>query len=175
MSPPNAEWMLWAKRFQIEHARLLSRVKGKEDLTVWFTSLEEDTKDLAASSKHLQEQNNALKERIRQLEEDAVNRELANEEQAERLQAKVTSLENTLIDMVKREERWMKGINTRCDGTEKEVKGLKARIEEPRASVPPNNSPSRAGEFKSRRRRYMGLTKIFISFSEALPGNNSRR
>ncbi len=152
MTPPNSEWMLWAKRFQIEHARLLSRVKDTEELTVRFTSLEEDTKDLAASSKHLQEQNNVLKERIHQSEEDAVNRELANEEQSERLEAKVASLENTLIHLAKREERWMKGIDARCDGTEKEVKGLKARIEEPRAFVRAN-SPSKAGECEGLKQR----------------------
>ncbi len=147
MTPPNAEWMLWAKRFQIEHTRLLNRVKATEDLTTRFTSLEDGAKDLFATSRHLQEQNNALKERVRQLEEDAASRDLASEEHSERLKAQVASLENTLIHLTKREERWMKGVDARCDGTENEVKRLRARIEEPRA-LGRANPPSRAGELE---------------------------
>ena len=136
MVSPDAEWMLWAKRFKIEHTHLLDRIKGTEELTVRITSLEEDTKDLAVSSKHVQEQNNVLKERVRQLEENAVHRELVDEEHSERFKAKVASLHNTLGRLIKTKETWMEEVKARCDAADKEVRELKARVEgSRRASV----------------------------------------
>ena len=145
MGPPEAEWMLWAKRFQIEHNHLLKIVKSTAELTIRIHSAEEEVKDLASSSKSLQEQNNSLQQQVRQMEDDAASRELANEEHTEQLRAKVASLETTLSSLIKTEDKWMGEIGARCNKTEEEVHDLKARLNEPRAFVP-LDLPKRAGK-----------------------------
>ena len=127
--------MLWAKRFQIEHANLLTRVKAAEELAARVTSLEEETKDLAAGSNNLREQNILLRDRVRLLEEDVTTRESAYGEHAEKLKAKVTSLENTLSLLTKSQKRWKEGIDAKCDQAGIELRGIKARIEASRAFV----------------------------------------
>ena len=64
MAPPEAHWMLWAKRLKDEHKILLHRID----------SATQQITDLAAGPKDLQAENNALKERIMRLEEDAVDK-----------------------------------------------------------------------------------------------------
>lgn len=150
MAAPVSEWMQWAKRFQLEHTLLLRRVRGTEELIARVTSLEEGTEDLAASNKHLQDQNNVLKDRVRQLKDDAGSRESAKGETLKRLEAKVASLENTINRLLRSEVTRMKDVCARCDETEKEIQRLKARIEEPKDFVQAGR-PSRAGKCKSLR------------------------
>ena len=152
MAAPFPEWMQWAKRFQLEHTVLLHRVKGTDELIARVTSLEDETKDLAASNQHLQDQNNILKDRVRQLKDDATSRELAKGKISERLEAKVASLENTINRLLNSEVTRMKDVCARCDETEKQVQKLKARIEEPKAFVQVG-PPYRAGKCESLRYR----------------------
>ena len=145
MSFPDKEWILWAKRFQIEHINLLTRVKAVEELAAKITSLEEETKDLAASSNHLQEQNNVLKDRLRQLEEDAVSREPAYRKHSEQLKTKVASLEDTISRLIKSEKRWRESIEAKCTGNEKEIQGLRISVKEQRGFVKAD-PPQRVGK-----------------------------
>ena len=148
MGPPEAEWMLWAKRFQIEHNHLLQNLKSISELMVRITCLEEETKGLVVSIKHLQEHDNILQHRVHQLEEDSVARELVNEDLTERLKAKVASLENTLSRLIETEDKWMGKMDARCDRTEKVVHDLKIRHEEPQPFIQANPT-IRIGRYQS--------------------------
>ena len=141
--------MLWAKRFQIEHTNLLTRLKAAEELGPRITSLEEEAIDFTAINDHLQEQNNVLKDRVRQLEDEAVSRESACGEQAEQLKAKFASLENTLSLLIKQQKRLKEGVDARCDGSHKEIRMMKARIKEPSAFVQ-EDPHNRDGKYSSR-------------------------
>ena len=71
-------WLLWANRFKEEHKLLLHRIETNAAAIHDLSQLREQAKDLTASSGHLQEENNVLKDRVRQLEEDRSDQDRFN-------------------------------------------------------------------------------------------------
>lgn len=93
MAPPEPEWMLWAKRLRDENKILLQRIDSKPESPA-FESLAEEVRSLAATIQHLQRENNTLRERMQELQRDALDREQATGEQ-------VQSLGRTVAEMKK--------------------------------------------------------------------------
>jgi predicted nucleic acid-binding Zn-ribbon protein len=73
MAPPEAEWMLWAKRLRDENKVLLQRIDAKPESSA-MDLLAEEVRNLAGTIQHLQRDNQALRERVQELERDAVDR-----------------------------------------------------------------------------------------------------
>ncbi|KAL9069246.1 MAG: hypothetical protein Q9161_005653 [Pseudevernia consocians] len=69
MAGPKEEWLIWDRRFQFGYSCLNQRLKNNEEATQQNAQLNQQTKSLAANSKHLQEENDVLRDRIQQLEQ----------------------------------------------------------------------------------------------------------
>lgn len=106
MAPLEAEWLLWAKQLRGEHKILLQRIDVATQAAAQIHPLVEQTKDLTASSEHLQAENNALKERILTLEEESADREKAMATEIEGLQGRINELEKELDCVVADVNAW---------------------------------------------------------------------
>lgn len=114
MAPPEAQWMLWAKRLKDEHKILLHRI----DRTT------QQIKDLAAGPDDLQTENNALKERMVRLEEDAGDRKqrmLRLEEDAADQKQKKMKLDEDAADRERVLESEIHKLTERITELEKEL------------------------------------------------------
>ena len=69
MAGRKEEWSIWDRRFQFGYSCLNQRLKTTEGATQQIAQLDQQTKQLAASCKHLQEDNSDLRDRIQQLDE----------------------------------------------------------------------------------------------------------
>lgn len=69
MAGPKEEWLIWDRRFQFGYSCLNQRLRNNEEATQQIAQLDQQTKDLAAGSKHLQRDNDGLRGRIQQLEQ----------------------------------------------------------------------------------------------------------
>ena len=63
------DWLIWNGRFQLGYSCLNQRLKTTEGATQQIAQLQQQTQQLAASSKHLQEDSSSLRDRIQQLEQ----------------------------------------------------------------------------------------------------------
>lgn len=106
MAPLEAEWLLWAKQLRDEHKILLQRLDVATEATAQIQPLLEQTKDFAASSEHLQAENNALKERILTIEEESADREKAMAAEIGGLQGRIKELEKELDCVVADVNAW---------------------------------------------------------------------
>lgn len=66
MAGPKEEWEIWDRRFQFSYSCLNERLKTNEEAT---QQLDQKTENLAASSKHLEETNDGLKDSVQKLEQ----------------------------------------------------------------------------------------------------------
>ena len=102
MAGPKEEWLIWDRRFQFGYSCLNQRLKNNEEATQQITQLDQETKRLAASNMHLQEDNNGLRDRIQRLERASC--QIAQlDEQIQDLAASSRHLEeenNTLNDRI---------------------------------------------------------------------------
>lgn len=106
MAPLEAEWLLWAKQLRGEHKILLQRIDAATQAAARIQPLEEQTKDLAASSEHLQAENNVLKERILTLEEESADRGKAMATEMGGLRGRIDELEKELDVVVADVNAW---------------------------------------------------------------------
>lgn len=106
MAPLEAEWLLWAKQLRGEHKILLERIEAATQVAAQIPPLVEQTKDLAASSEHLQVENNALKERVLTLEEESAEREKAMATEIGGLKCRINELEKELGCVVEGVNAW---------------------------------------------------------------------
>lgn len=100
MAPLEAEWLLWAKQLRGEHKVLLERIEAATQVAAQIPQ------DLAASSEHLQAENNALKERVLTLEEESAEREKAMATEIEGLKCRINELERELDCVVEGVNAW---------------------------------------------------------------------
>lgn len=98
--------MLWAKQLRDEHKILLKRIDAATQATAQIQPLVEQIKDLAASSEHLQAENNALKERILTLEEESAAKGEAMATEMGGLQRRINELEKELNCVVEDVNAW---------------------------------------------------------------------
>lgn len=106
MAPLEAEWLLWAKQLRGEHKILLQRIDAATQAAAQIHPLGEQTNELAASTKHLQAENNVLKERIVTLEEESADREKARAQEMEGLRGRINELEKELDAVVADVNAW---------------------------------------------------------------------
>lgn len=69
MAGPKEEWLIWDRRFQFGYSCLNQRLKKFEAVTQQIAQLDQQTKHLTASSRHLQEDNDGLTDKIQQLQQ----------------------------------------------------------------------------------------------------------
>lgn len=108
MAPPEAEWMLWAKRLRDENKVLLQRIDSKPESSA-LEQLREEVRSLAATIEDLQRDNHALREKLQTLEPDALDRERAMGEQIHGLGRTVAELKKELSLTVEVVETMMEG------------------------------------------------------------------
>ena len=87
MAGPNEDWLVWDRRFQFGYSCLNQRLKTTEGATQQqLALLDQQIKEMAASNKHLQEDNSSLRDRIQQLEQTS-DRTAQHDEQIQDLTA----------------------------------------------------------------------------------------
>ena len=69
MAGPKEEWLIWDRRFQFGYSCLDQRLKTNEEATQRIAQLDQNAKHLAATSKHLEETNEGLRDRVQKLEQ----------------------------------------------------------------------------------------------------------
>lgn len=87
MAGPKEDWLMWDRRFQLGYGVLNQRLKINEEATQQITQLVQQNKNLASSIKHLQEDNDGLRDRIQQLEKQASHKHAQLDEQIQDLTA----------------------------------------------------------------------------------------
>ena len=99
MAGPKEEWLIWDRRFQFGYSCLNQRLKTSEEATQQIAQLDQDTKNLTATSKHLEEANEGLRDRVQKLEK-ALCRINQLDEQIQDLMASSRSLkeENNVLN-----------------------------------------------------------------------------
>ncbi|MCJ1468254.1 hypothetical protein MMC07_006882 [Pseudocyphellaria aurata] len=106
MAPLEAEWLLWAKQLRNEHKILLQRIDAATEAAAQVQPLVGQTRDLAASSEHLQSENNALKERVLTLKEESADRDKAMATEIGGLKGHINELEKELDCVVADVNAW---------------------------------------------------------------------
>ena len=102
MAGPKEEWLIWDRRFQFGYSCLNQRLKTNEEATQQIAELDQNAKHLAATSKHLEETNEGLRDRVQNLEQ-ALCRITQLDEQIQDLAASSRSLKeenNALNDRI---------------------------------------------------------------------------
>ena len=99
MAGPKEEWLIWDRRFQFGYSCLDQRLKTNEEATQQAAQLDQNTKYLAATSKHLEDANKGLRDRVQKLEQ-AVCQITKLDEQIQDLTASSRSLkeENNVLN-----------------------------------------------------------------------------
>lgn len=95
MAPPEAEWMLWAKRLRDENKLLLQRIDAKPESSA-IDLLAEEVRTLATTIQHLQQDNHALRDRIHELERDALDQKQVAGDEFRGLERAMADMKNEL-------------------------------------------------------------------------------
>lgn len=129
MPPPDAEWLLWARRLQVEHKSLLARMEANEQSKRALTPITEQTQILAASSAHLQRENNVLKDRILRLERDVTAQDQTICETNAQLEAKIATQNQEIRDLTAIVGAREADANAETEKRDQQIKDLKAQVE----------------------------------------------
>lgn len=129
MSQQYSEWELWAFPLRKKLDSLTQRTEISERASEQIAQINEQTKNLAASGDHLQDENNALRNSISQLEQDASDRDRVNLDVQRGLRTQISILDRefrSVIDAVGR----LQGISkTERERQGREMQRLRAQVE----------------------------------------------
>ena len=102
MTGPKEEWLIWDRRFQFGYSCLSQRLKTNEEATQQIAQFDQQIKQLAASTKRLQEENDGLRDRVQLLERASC--------QMARLDEQVQDLRASSKDLKEENSRLKDGI-----------------------------------------------------------------
>ncbi|KAL9604817.1 MAG: hypothetical protein Q9219_000265 [cf. Caloplaca sp. 3 TL-2023] len=155
MSAPESEWMLWAKRLRTsiraEHDAEFRALPSHFPILMHngdqFQSIKEQVQDLAAGNEHTHQANQALQNRIEQLESDAACREQKSMAESESLQHTTENFARQLEHIYEAFEQLKKESQLVTERQQQELEGIGQQIHElkrQRAISPQNKATPEA-------------------------------
>ena len=131
MAPPREEWQLWAYRFETDLKKLNARTDASLQSNDQVSLHAEQVKDLAISIEHLQEQNNTLKDKVRQLEEEANQQDQLNarkSQEQQKLESKNATLKREFDHVLSAVEGMERVSRVEREKSKMEMQALRAQV-----------------------------------------------
>ena len=131
MAPPREEWQLWAYRFETDLKKLNARTDASLQSNDQVSLHAEQVKDLAISIEHLQEQNNTLKDKVRQLEEEANQQDQLNarkSQEQQKLESKNATLKREFDHVLSAVEGMERLSRVEREQSKMEMQALRAQV-----------------------------------------------
>ena len=131
MAPPKEEWQLWAYRFETDLKKLNERTDASFQNTEQVCLHNEQVKDLAISIEHLQEQHNTLKDRVRQLEQEANQQDQLNarkSQEQQKLESKNATLKREFDHVLSAVEGMERLSRAEREQSKIEMQALRAQV-----------------------------------------------
>ncbi|KAK3178846.1 hypothetical protein OEA41_000983 [Lepraria neglecta] len=133
MAPHEQEWLFWSKKFEIALTNFKQQLadnlpKDPEHIPLLIKRV----KDLAASSENLQEENNALKDRVRLLEQEANQQDQLNarkSQEQQNLETKNKILKEEFYSVVSGVETFTRVFETEREQSKAEMQELRSQVE----------------------------------------------
>ena len=152
MAPHEQEWLFWSKKFEIALTNFKQQLadnlpKDTEHIPLFI----ERVKDLAASSEYLQEEKNALKDRVRLLEQEANQQDQLNarkSQEQQSLETKNETLKEEFYSVVRGVETFTRVFETEREQSKAEMQELRSQVEGLLAREKLDASHAQAGESK---------------------------
>ena len=133
MAPHKEEWQWWATKFELELKTFKQKLSDQPSSdTEHLPLLLERVKDLAASSEQLQEENAALKDRVRLLEQEANQQDQLNarkSQEQQSLESKNERLKEEFYSVVSGVRTLTRVFETEREKSKVEMQALKAQVE----------------------------------------------
>ena len=111
MTPPDPEWLLWAKRLRDEHKALLQQTRSNAEISAQIGPLIEQGKDLAASNALMQQNSKALQERVENFHEECMSQILTIKAETRGQKRKMQGLEKELSQVSVMLENWKDSLH----------------------------------------------------------------
>ena len=158
MAPHEQEWLFWSKKFEIALTNFKQQLADNlpKD-TEHIPLLIERVKDLAASSENLQEENNALKDRVRLLEQEANQQDQLNarkSQEQQSLETKNKILKEEFYSVVSGVETFTRVFETQREQSKAEMQELRSQVEALLARENVDASHAQTGESKHHTFKY---------------------
>lgn len=131
MAPPKEEWQLWAYRFETELRKLNDRTDASLSSADRVSPHAEQVKDLAISIDLLQEQHNTLKDRVRQLEQEANEQDQLNarkSQEQQKLESKNATLKREFDHVLSAVEGMERLSRAEREQSKMEMQALRAQV-----------------------------------------------
>ena len=152
MAPHEQEWLFWSKKFEIALTNFKQQLADNlPNDTEHIPVLIERVKDLAASSENLQEESNALKDRVRLLEQEANQQDQLNarkSQEQQSLETKNKILKAEFYSVVSGVETFTRVFETERERSKAEMQELRSQVEALLARENVDASHAQTGESK---------------------------